>query len=107
MNAETAEKPEEAFGYKDHHLMLSVRLKSGAVYNFAYGYLIETRLDGATLTLDFISREVQITGRNLLTLSQHLQGHRLGWVQEQGNRFDLGKKDETYISQILIINKEN
>jgi len=105
MSAETAQKQDEAFGFEEHQLMLSVRFKSGAVYNFAYGYLVETRLDGATLTLDFISREVHITGRNLLPLSQYLQGHRLGWVQEQGSRFDIGKKDETYISQILIVNK--
>jgi len=107
MSAETIQKQDEAFGFEAHHLMLSVRLKSGAVYNFAYGYLIETRLDGATLTLDFISREVHITGRNLMPLSQYLQGHRLGWVQEQGKRFDVGKTDDTYISQILIVNKEN
>jgi len=99
MSAETTEKQDEAFGLEEHHLMLSVRLKSGAVYNFAYGYLIETRLDGAILTLDFISREVQITGRNLLPLSQYLQGHRLGWVQEQGSRFDTASKAETYISR--------
>lgn len=84
-------------------IMLDLRLRGGIFFSLNYSYIIKMKFDPSQM-LEIFGADVHIAirGRNLHELYNHLNRHKVVYIQESLSGNDLMPESEMFVREITV-----
>ncbi len=95
----TSKDPELPFFLEERAPGIAFDLTKESFYH-PYALLQSMRWREETLTLHFVTHEIEIKGRGLYLVYSHIAAHRVARLTEQGERYETISSAAIYIAKI-------